>query len=339
MQYTTLGRTMLRVSRTAFGALPIQRVSFDEAAKLLRTAYEHGINFFDTARAYSDSEEKIGGALADVRDEIFIATKSMASTGEELREHLETSLHNLRTDHVDILQLHNAGNLVRPDDGSGLYEALCDARAAGKTRFLGITSHRLDIARQAAASGLYDTVQFPLSAISTDEDLQLVDDCARANVGLIAMKGLCGGLLTNAAAAFAFLRQFENVVPIWGVQRETELAEFLALEENPPALDEAMWARIRQDRAELADDFCRGCGYCLPCPAEIPIPMAARMILLLRRAPAQPFFTEESQQLMARIEQCIGCGQCASRCPYHLDTPRLLRDNLQGYREMQAALV
>jgi len=337
MQYTTLGRTGLRVSRTSFGALPIQRVSIAEAGVLLRKAYDHGVNFFDTARAYTDSEEKIGAALSDVRERIIIATKSGASTGAELTAHLETSLHNLRTDYVDILQLHTPPALATREDDR--YEAMLAAQQAGKIRFIGMTNHRLDVVRQAAASELYDTVQYPLSAISSEEDLLLIDECRTHNVGLIAMKGLCGGLLTNATTAFAFLRQYENVVPIWGVQREAELDEFLALEANPPVLDAALWAEIARDRAELAGNFCRACGYCLPCPAGIPIPMAARMGLLLRRMPAQPLLSEEWQQNMARIEQCIGCGACASRCPYNLDTPRLLRDMLSEYKAMLHATV
>ncbi|HEX2951126.1 MAG TPA: aldo/keto reductase [Armatimonadota bacterium] len=338
MQYTTLGRTQLRVSRTAFGALPIQRVSFDEAKLLLRKAYDHGVNFFDTARAYTDSEEKIGYALADVREKIIIATKTSASTADDLFKHLETSLRNLRTDHVDILQLHNPPTLAGPEHGD-LYSAMLKAREKGMVRFIGITNHRLDIARQAAASGWYDTVQFPLSAISSDDDLVLIDDCRKHNIGLIAMKGLCGGLLTNAAQAFAFLRQYENVVPIWGVQREYELDEFLTLEDNPPVLDDAMWQAIQRDREELAGDFCRACGYCLPCPANIPIPTAARMTLMMRRAPYQQFLSPEWQEQMALIEKCKHCGNCAKRCPYGLDTPRLLQDMLKGYREMVQNLV
>ena len=188
-------------------------------------------------------------------------------------------------------------------------------------RWIGATAHRLEVARQAALSGLYDTVQFPLSAISSDEDLQLIEICREQNVGLIAMKALCGGLFTDVPAAFAFLRQYENVVPIWGMQRESELDDLLALEAAPPALDEAIWASIHASRVELAGNFCRACGYCLPCPAGIPIPMAARMGLCIKRMPYQQFLSEEWRAQMALIEQCTHCNQCAARCPYHLDTP------------------
>lgn len=333
MQYTILGRTGLRVSRTAFGVLPIQRVSFDEARLLLRKAYEHEINFFDTARAYTDSEEKIGYALADVRAQVIIATKTSANDAAGLREQLEISLRNLKTDYVDLLQLHNPLHLCTPDGPDSVYQALVEAREQGKTRFIGITSHRLDVARAAVASGWYDTVQFPLSAISSPDDLRLIDDCRARDIGLIGMKALCGGLLTNAAAAFAFLRQYADVVPIWGFQREYELDELLAFEQSPPPLDAAMWEAIERDRAELRGDFCRACGYCLPCPAQIPIPMAARMSLLLRRMPYAQFLEEDWQQQMANIEHCTDCGHCSAHCPYGLDTPRLLRKMLEDYRE------
>jgi len=330
MQYTTLGRTDLRVSRTSFGALPIQRVTLEEAANLLRKAYDNDICFFDTARGYSDSEEKIGHTLSNVREKIIIATKTHAKDAATLREHLEISLRNLRTDCIDIYQFHVPSEMFTPEDG--VYQAMLEAREQGKIRFIGISCHRLDVARRAATSGLYDTVQFPMSCISSKEDLQLIEDCKAHNVGLIGMKALAGGLITNARTSFAFLRQYENVVPIWGVQREWELDDVLALEANPPALDDEMWAAIERDRAALREDFCRACGYCLPCPANIPIPMAARMKLLLRRMPYQPYLTPEWQANMARIEDCTSCGHCTDNCPYGLDTPAMLRRNLEDYR-------
>ena len=337
MQYTILGRTGLRVSRTSFGALPMQRVSFEEAGALLRRAFDAGVNFFDTARAYSDSEEKIGRYMADVRDRIIIATKTGAGTAAVLNEHLETTLRLLRTDYVDIYQFHNPERVYTPEDE--VYQAALAAQAAGKIRCISISNHRLDVARTAVASGHYATVQFPLSPLSSKEDLQLVDECRQHNVGFIGMKALSGGLITNARASFAFLRQYKNVVPIWGVQRMHELDEILGYEENPPVLDDTLQAEIDRDRKELAEDFCRACGYCLPCPAKIPIPMAARMSLLLRRMPFQQFLSPEWQANMEAIEHCTGCGHCTAHCPYGLDTPAMLKRNLANYREFMAEKV
>ncbi|NIA22150.1 MAG: aldo/keto reductase [Anaerolineaceae bacterium] len=338
MKKVRLGRTNLMVTRTAFGALPIQRASLDEAKLLLRKAFQAGINFFDTARAYSDSEEKIGCALGDLpRQEIIIATKTHAADRRGVLAHLATSLRNMKTDYVDILQLHNPKELPDPDHAESTYAGLVEARKKGLVRFIGTTNHRRSVALAALESDLYDTLQFPLSSISSDEDLALAAICKQKDVGLIAMKALSGGLLTNAASAFAFLRQYQNVVPIWGVQTESELDEFVALEADPPAMDEAMKAGIETDRMELAGDFCRGCGYCLPCPVEIPINMAARMSLLLRRAPYQEFLSDQWRRKMHRIDDCTECRQCTERCPYGLDIPTLLKKMLEDYDQFLAA--
>ena len=169
MKTVTLGNTGITVNRNGFGALPIQRISVEEAGKLLRKAYDNGIRFFDTARAYSDSEYKIGQALADVRDDIIIATKTASTTVEGFWKDLETSLSMLKTDHVDIYQFHTPSFCPKPGDGTGLYEAMLEAKAQGKIRHIGITNHRLHVAREAVESGLYETLQFPfcyLAAIS-----------------------------------------------------------------------------------------------------------------------------------------------------------------------------
>jgi len=334
MKKIRLGRTDLMVSKTAFGALPIQRVSMEEAVPILRKAYENGINFFDTARAYTDSEVKLGQALSDVRKDIIIATKTFARNREELFQQLETSLKNLKTDHVDILQLHNPSKLPDAKDPEGLYQAMLDARGKGMIRFLGISNHRLSVAMETITSGLFDTLQFPLNSLSADNDLELVDACKKHDVGFIAMKAISGGLITNVATTFSFLRQFDNVVPIWGIQRMSELEEFLALEENPPLLDDSMWEIIKKDRKELAGGFCRACGYCMPCKVGIQIPTAARIALLMNRAPYQRFLSDDFRKQMLLIEDCEECGECKEKCPYELDTPNLLKENLKKYLKL-----
>lgn len=337
METMRLGRTGIPAARSAFGALPIQRIPMEDARRLLRKAYENGINFFDTARSYTDSEEKIGAALSDVRHHIYLATKSPAKDKKGLLRDLDVSLKNLRTDYVDILQLHNPPRLPDPDDPDGTYQGLLEAQRQGKARFIGVTNHRLSNTRQAVLSGRYDTVQFPLSSLSSQEDLSLSGLCRAHDVGLIAMKALSGGLLTNAASAFAFLRQYSNILPIWGIQRESELDEFLRLEADPPALDDAMRAVIEKDRRDLTGEFCRGCGYCLPCPAGIDIPTAARMSLLLHRSPYRRLIQDDFAPKMERITRCIGCNHCRNHCPYGLDTPGLLKRMLADYRQFRAA--
>ena len=332
MKQVTLGRTGITVNRNGFGALPVQRVSKEEGARLLRKAYENGINFFDTARAYTDSEEKIGMGLADVRDRIILATKTGQTTPEGFWKDLETSLALLKTDHVDIYQFHNPSFCPKPGDGFGLYEAMLEAKKQGKIRFIGITNHRLAVAGEAVESGLYDTLQFPFSYLASEKEEELVRLCAQKNVGFICMKALSGGLITRSDAAYAYLAQFENTLPIWGIQRESELDEFLSYQDNPPVLTPEMTALIEKDRRELAGEFCRGCGYCMPCPQGIEINTCARMSLLLRRSPAAGWLTEKSQAMMKKVENCVQCGQCKAKCPYGLDTPALLRRNYEDYQ-------
>lgn len=333
MNYVTLGKTGITVNKNGFGALPIQRISKEAAADLLKKAYQSGISFFDTARSYTDSEEKIGYALSAVRDEIYIASKTMATKVEEFWKHLDTTLAMLKTDHLDIYQFHNAGFCPKPGDGTGLYEAMIEAKHKGMIRHIGITCHRLPVAIEAAESGLYETIQFPFSYLSTDKEIELVKLCKERGIGFIAMKALSGGLITNSAAAYAYLEQYDNVLPIWGVQREQELDEFISYIENPPVLNEELAAIIENDRKTLNGEFCRGCGYCLPCPANIDIPTSARMSLMIRRAPTSVFLNDDWKEKMKRIEDCINCNHCKNHCPYGLDTPKLLKENWADYKE------
>lgn len=334
MDHVTLGRTGIEVCKNGFGALPIQRVSFDEAKALLVKAYENGVNFFDTARFYTDSEEKIGYALSDVRDKIYIATKTAAANAEGFWKDLSTSLNNLKTDHIDIYQFHNPSFCPKPKDGTGLYEAMLEAKEQGKIRFIGITNHRLAVANEAIESGLYDTIQFPFCYLATDKDIEVVENCKKNNLGFIAMKGLSGGLITNSAAAYAFMAQYDNVLPIWGVQRMEELDEFLSYNITPPKMSGEIEKLINNDRKMLAGNFCRGCGYCMPCPVGIEINNCARMSLLIRRSPSELQLTPEVQAKMKKIESCLHCNQCSSKCPYGLDTPKLLADNYKDYIEI-----
>ena len=334
MDYVTLGRTGIKVCKNGFGALPIQRISFDAAKEILLHAYNSGINFFDTARFYTDSEEKIGYALSDVRDKIYIATKTAAQNADDFWKDLNTSLNNMKTDYIDIYQFHNPSFCPKPNDGTGLYEAMLEAKSQGKIRFIGLTNHRLAVAQEAIDSGLYDTIQFPFCYLATDKDIAIVENCKKNNLGFIAMKGLSGGLITNSAAAYAFMAQYDNVLPIWGVQRMSELDEFLSYNTNPPSVTGEIKELIDNDRKILAGEFCRGCGYCMPCPVGIEINNCARMSLLLRRSPSELQLTPAVQAKMKKIENCLHCNQCKSKCPYGLDTPKLLEENYKDYVEI-----
>ncbi len=332
MSRMTLGKTGIEIEKNGFGCLPIQRVTKEEAAGLLRRALDGGMNYFDTARAYSDSEEKLGCAFEGVRDKVVIATKSHAQTGAEMKQHLETSLRLLKTDYIDVYQFHNPAFCPKPGGEDGLYDAALAARAQGKIRFISITNHRLAVAREAVESGLYATLQFPFSYLSGPQEEALVADCLKAGMGFIAMKALAGGLIRNGNVAAAFMETQKDVVPIWGVQRQWELDQFLDCIKHPPALSSEYEEIIAKDRAELSGEFCRGCGYCMPCPAGIEINNCARMSLMLRRAPEEAWLTPEYQAKMEKIKDCLHCGQCKAKCPYGLDTPRLLKENYKDYQ-------
>ena len=334
MKTVTLGSTGICVPQNAFGALPIQRISHDTALFLLRQAREGGMTFFDTARAYSDSEEKLGLAFGSNWDGIYLATKSASRTPEKVLEDLETSLRLLKRDYIDIYQFHNVDRCYRPGDGTGMYECLLEAKKQGKIRHIGATTHKIGIAEEIIGSGLYETLQFPFSYLSSARELALAEKCEKANMGLIAMKALAGGLINRADAAFAFISQFRNVVPIWGIQRQEELEQWLRFFEKPAAMDGERAAFIAREQSELLGDFCRGCGYCMPCPVEIQINQCARMSLMLRRAPSQDWLTEHWQTEMGKIENCLNCGQCRSRCPYELNIPELLKRNYEDYQKV-----
>lgn len=336
MKKISLGKTGITSDKNGFGALPIQRISFEDAERIILRAIEGGITYFDTARFYTDSEQKLGRALAGRRHEVTIATKTMCKTTEEFWTQLNQSLTDLRTDYIDIYQFHNPDFCPRPGDGTGLYEAMLEAKKQGKILHIGITNHRLPVAEEAVDSGLYETLQFPFSYLAAPQDLALAEKCAQHEMGFIAMKALSGGLINRADVAYAFCDQYDYVLPIWGIQKMSELEEFLECRKNPPAYDEEMQAFVASERAQLSGDFCRGCGYCMPCPAGIKINDCARMSLLIRRAPVEIYMNKEYQAEMQKIKGCLHCDSCRQKCPYGLDTPALLEKNLLDYEEVLA---
>lgn len=331
MRTITLGGTGITVPQNAFGALPIQRVSTADAVMLLRKAYDGGMRFFDTARAYSDSEEKVGIAFERMRDKVFISTKTGATTEEKFWEDLDTSLRLLKTDYIDVYQLHCAAKCY--GEGDDLYECMKEAKRQGKIRHIGITAHKIGVAEDIVKSGLYETLQFPFSYLASDRDVKLVQDCEKAGMGFIAMKGLSGGLLTDSKACMAFMSEY-NALPIWGIQRDAELDEWLSFFEHEAVMTDEIRAFIESDRKQLLGDFCRGCGYCMPCTVEITINQCARMSQMIRRAPSKNWLTDFWQKEMLKIESCVECGICKTRCPYELDIPNLLKKNLKDYKEI-----
>ncbi|WP_295721685.1 aldo/keto reductase [uncultured Methanobrevibacter sp.] len=343
MRKVTLGKTKISVEKNGFGALPIQRISIKESTYLLQKAYNEGIDFYDTARLYTDSEKKIGIGFEGFnnkypRESIILASKSGASKKEDLLKDLDESLNNLQTDYLDIYQLHNPSFLPKPSE-DGLYDTLLDLKEEGKIRHIGITTHKYEIALEAIKSQLYETIQYPFSYISDVKDLEIVEKAKDANIGFIAMKAMAGGLLRSSKSAYAYLNEFDNVVPIWGVQRKEELNEFLSYMKKDIKLDDELSEIIKKERRELAGDFCRGCGYCSPCSVGIEIFKCARMSLWIRRMPSEPSLTDEAQEMMMKIEDCTYCGKCMERCPYELNIPELLEKNLKDYKDILSGKV
>lgn len=343
MNKVILGSTNIETVQNAFGALPIQRTDYEEAVRILKRAYEGGMTFFDTARAYSNSEEKIGLAFGDMweemRDKIYIATKTMAKTPEDFWKQLEISLELMKTDYIDIYQFHCVNQCYRLGDGTGMYECMLEAKRQGKIRHIGVTAHKIQIAMDCVESGLYETIQYPFSYLAADKEIALVKAAKEHNMGFIAMKGLAGGLINNSKAAMAFMTQFDNVLPIWGIQKMNELEEWLSYMDNTPSMDDEMVEFIAKEQEELMGEFCRGCGYCMPCPKGILINNCARMSLMLRRAPSAAWLGEDMQAEMKKIEECINCGACMKKCPYELNTPELLKKNYEDYKKVLAGEV
>ena len=331
-----LGKTNLEVNKNGFGALPIQRRNEKDSIDILKMAYDNGIDFYDTARFYTDSEEKMGKAFKNIREDIYIATKTAMETSEEFWKDLETSLKNLKTDYIDLYQFHNISFCPKKEDE--LYKAMLEAKNQGLVNHIGITTHKYTIANEALESGLYETLQYPFSYLSGKDEIKIVEKCKQLDVGFIAMKAMGGGLLKNSKASYAYINQFDNVLPIWGIQNIYELEEFLTYDETT-VLNDELKQIIENDKKELGDNFCRGCGYCMPCPEDINISLCARMSLWIRRFPTEPYLTEEYQKIMNETQNCLECYACVDNCPYELDIPKLLKENYDDYQNVLSGKV
>ena len=243
-----LGKTNLEINKIGFGALPIQRCSMDESMEILQKAYDKGIDFYDTARFYTDSEEKLGNAFEDYRENIYLASKTAAENTEDFWCDLEVTLKNLKTDYLDLYQFHNISFLPKEDDD--LYKAMLEAKTNGMINHIGITTHKITMANEALDLGIYETLQYPFSYLSGQEEINLIKKSKKLDVGFIAMKSMAGGLIKNSKASFAYLNQFDNVLPIWGIQKISELDDFLSYPKDL-VLDEKLKSIIEYDKKEF----------------------------------------------------------------------------------------
>jgi hypothetical protein len=333
MRTMTLGKTGLTVSEVGFGCIPIIRLSQAEAVAVLQRAFERGITFYDTARMYLDSEEKIGKALGRVREHVVLATKTTQREGKAALAELETSLRLLGTDWIDLYQLHQ---LSKPEEletalgPGGVLEALRKAKEQGKIRHIGFTSHSLEMARKLVATGLFETVQFPFNLVETEAGTTLHPEARTRDMGILVMKPFAGGILDDGGLCLRYIRQFPDLMVLPGLDSLEYVDEIADLYEDEREFSAADEARAEAFRAELGSRFCRRCGYCQPCPNGVSITNAMMYGVLAKRlSPAKAVkFARES---MESVRQCIACGECLDRCPYGLPIPDMLTELLEMY--------
>ena len=331
MEYRILGKTGLSVSRLGFGGIPIQRTDAESVHRLFDSLISHGVNFIDTARAYTVSEEYIGGAIAGRRDKFVLATKSMAKTRELMATDIDKSLKVLGTDYIDLYQLHNPSldSLDSVFGEGGALEALLSAKKAGKIGHIGITAHSADVFRRALTMEEIETVMFPYNVVEVGET-ELIDECARSGRGFICMKPLAGGAIRDAHTALRFIAANDSVtVMIPGVSDEKELEENLRAITDDSPLTPSELASISEIRMELGDAFCRRCGYCMPCTAGINIPSVFLFDGYLTRYGLEGWARDRYATLSAKASACVGCGICEARCPYGLPIRRMMREASQ----------
>jgi aryl-alcohol dehydrogenase-like predicted oxidoreductase len=335
MRRVRLGKTELMVTEVGLGGIPIVPLDQEDAVGVVRRGYDLGIRFFDTANAYRTSEGKMGEALESVRDDVVIATKTLAREPDKIRQHVQLSLDNLRTDRIDIYQIHNVSNeetLNQVLGTGGAYEVLADAQEAGKVKHIGVTSHNIDTAINACRTGRFETLQFPFNFVERDPAEELFQVALEMDVGIIGMKPLGGGWLEQARLCFGFLQQYPGVVPIPGVRSQDEIEEIVALHETPVTLTPADWQEIEKIRAELGTKFCHRCEYCLPCEQGVKIPRALGFPMFVKRFTA-PNAVAMLKEAMESVENCTECGECLEKCPYNIAIPGGLKENLALYRE------
>ncbi|KON31108.1 hypothetical protein AC482_02020 [miscellaneous Crenarchaeota group-15 archaeon DG-45] len=338
----TLGRTGLKVKVLGFGGIPIQRISEGEAVKVVRRCHELGINYYDTARAYTSSEERIGKALEDVRDEVLLATKSGRRGADEVLEELEVSLWNLRTDWIDVYQLHNVSSYEAWDQikgPGGALEALYEARDEGKIGHLGITSHDPAVLADIVREDIFETVMIPYNYLTLKPEEELLPLCMEGNVGTVIMKPFGGGAFSNANTALRFVlsRDFVDVT-IPGMMTTAEVEENFNVALASHRLSREELELIERDRAELGDQFCRACNYCQPCPQEIPITFVLRAeSQFLKRMGWRPGTEERISEALEKADTCIECGECEARCPYHLPIRQLLPERAASLADLLEA--
>lgn len=335
MEYRILGKTDLRISRMGFGGIPIQKTSAEETKILIRFLMEQGVNYIDTARGYTVSEEYLGYALEGIRDRFVIATKSMARTKEAMEKDIAVSMKNLRTDYIDLYQVHNptARDLEQVLAPGGALEALQEAKAAGKIGHIGITLHAVELFQKAVEMDWVETIMFPYNIVETQGEA-LIAKCKEKNIGFIDMKPLAGGAIEDAKTAIRFIVNNPNVtVVIPGMATVEEAKENLASAEDTAPLTEQENAAIESIRKALGSNFCRRCNYCAPCAAGISIPAVFMMEGYYNRYDLKDWAKARYDAFDHKASECIGCGVCETRCPYNLPIRQMMKKAAETFGE------
>lgn len=335
MEYTNLGNTGLKVSRLGFGGIPIQRITQEEATALIRKLPECGINYIDTARGYTVSEEYLGIAMEGIRDKFVLATKSMARTREAMEKDIETSLKNLRTDHIDLYQVHNAppAQMKIVTGEGGALEALLEAKAAGKIGHIGITAHEIGTFEMALEMDWVETIMFPYNFVEL-QAADLIRKCAEKGKGFICMKPLAGGAIENAPLAMRFIASNKDItVNIPGMASEDELKQNVAAACDPAPLSEDDLKEVQNIRDTLGNQFCRRCNYCQPCTMGINISFCFTINGYLTRYGLKDWAIGRYKGMAVEPNACIECGMCESRCPYHLPIIEMLKDVYSNFQK------
>lgn len=331
MEYKVLGKTGLRISRMGFGGIPIQRADAKRAGELMRELMAAGVNYIDTARGYTVSESYIGQALVGIRDHFVIATKSMARAKEAMAKDIDISLENLRTDYIDLYQVHNptAAQFEQIIAPGGALEALQEAKRAGKIGHIGFTTHSTELFQKALEANWVETIMFPYNIVENQGE-ELIRQCAQKNIGFIVMKPLAGGAIEDATLALRYIIQNPDVsVVIPGMADPEELAQNIAAVNDTAALTPAEKEKIQAIRNALGTQFCRRCNYCAPCSAEISIPLVFLFEGYYSRYDLQDWAVDRYNAMAKHASDCINCGLCEPRCPYHLPIRDMLKQAAQ----------
>lgn len=336
MEKIRLGRTEMMVSKLGFGGIPIQRVYEEEAVAVVKRCLELGINFLDTANGYSTSEERIGKAISGRRERVFLATKTGARTREDVEKHLQQSLKQLGVEYIDLYQFHGVSDpkhleMVLASDG--LMTVVEEAKKAGVVKHIGVTSHSMDIAKEAVKSDRFETIMFPFNFITCEAVDELIPLAREHDVGFIAMKPLAGGMLDNVTIAFKYLFQFLDIIPIPGIEKIEEIEEIAQVLEGPLQMTRAEQQEMQRLIKELGTRFCRRCNYCQPCTEEIPISMVMTSSSFFKRLPEERFFSGMFAGAIEKAVNCTECGECEARCPYHLPIREIMAEQLKWFQE------